>query len=148
MSKHLFTTFVFTPAGASDAALAIAASRAGAVGVVNAEFQSDSQTVLAMLASVARFASQGYGLKLDRLDLTLETALRSPALSGLTWLIVEPAVLETGWDLLVQLRERGVRILVEVCAPVVPALPTEGVVEGWLLKGNRSEEHTSELQSH
>ena len=34
MSKHLFTTFVFTPAGASDAALAIAASRAGAVGVV------------------------------------------------------------------------------------------------------------------
>ena len=138
MSKQLFTTFVFTPAGASEAALAIAACRAGAVGVVNAEFHPDSQSVLAMLATVARFSGQGYGLKLDRLDLTLETALRSPALSGLTWLIVEPAVLVTGWDLLVQLRERGVRILVEVCAPVVPALPAEGVVEGWLLKGNEA----------
>jgi hypothetical protein len=77
MSKHLFTTFVFTPAGAPEAALAIAACRAGAVGVVNAEFQPDSQSVLAMLATVARFSGQGYGLKLDRLDLTLETALRS-----------------------------------------------------------------------
>lgn len=138
MPKPLFTTFVFTPAGASDATLAIAACRAGAVGVVNAEFLSDSQTVLSMLAAVSRFAGEGYGLKLDRTDLTLETALRSPALAGLAWLIVEPGVAISSWDLLVQLHERGVHILVEVCAPVLPALPAEGVVEGWLLKGNEA----------
>ena len=34
---NAFTTFVFTPAGLGQADLAIAASRAGAVGIYNAE---------------------------------------------------------------------------------------------------------------
>lgn len=138
MQQPLFTQFVFTPAGQDDASLAIAACRAGAVGVVNAEWQPDSQVVLAMLAQVARHGGEGYGLKLDRLDLTLETALQSPALSGLAWLIVEAPLVEAAWPLMTQLQARGVRLLVEVCAPVLPVLPAEGVVEGWLLKGNEA----------
>ncbi|MFZ2989520.1 beta-ketoacyl synthase N-terminal-like domain-containing protein, partial [Ideonella sp.] len=138
MLKLPFTTLVFTPAGLADATMAIAACRAGAVGVVNAEWIDDSQVVLALLARTAQHAGAGYGLKLDRLDLTLSTALQSPALAGLGWLILEAPLLEEAASLLGGLRARGVKVLVEVCAPVVPALPAGAEIDGWLLKGNEA----------
>jgi hypothetical protein len=58
-----FRVFVLTPAGRCDPALAIAATRAGAVGVLDAELQPDTARVGEALARLARHARAGFGLR-------------------------------------------------------------------------------------
>ena len=59
-----FTQFVFTPAGLGDPTLAIAASRAGAVGVYNAELEADARRTVASLERLAAHAQGPFGVKL------------------------------------------------------------------------------------
>src|SRR3954465_12693235 len=55
---RLLDFMVLTPAGTPDPALAIAGSRAGALGVLNLEFANDKPT---SFAALARLASHGQG---------------------------------------------------------------------------------------
>ena len=51
-----FITFVFTPAGQRDASLAIAGSRAGGVGVLDAELEASLDAVVEDLQRIATHA--------------------------------------------------------------------------------------------
>lgn len=133
-----FTQFVFTPAGSGDVTLAIAASRAGAVGVYNAELDGDSKHALAMLDTLSRLARGAFGLKLDALDEALLPALRSFAPRGLDWLIINrhSAAAHVGW--LPGLRSAGLRVLVEVTSAEPLNAQVQAAVDGVLVKGNEA----------
>src|SRR5437763_6295842 len=55
---------ILTPTGLTDPALAIAACRAGARGVLNLEFAADAAAVGAAVDRLARFAPGGFGAAL------------------------------------------------------------------------------------
>ena len=134
-----FTTFVFTPAGLGDVSLAIAASRAGAVGIYNAELEPDSAAVVACLQRLAHHARGVFGIKLDRLDDALCRAIESRAHgTGLPWLVVDVEAVgdRAGW--LGELRARGTRVLVEVRSAALPDERIAAAIDGWLVKGNEA----------
>src|SRR5262245_33294744 len=57
---------VLTPPGVANASLAIAACRAGAVGVVDLEFAPDPAAARAALRRLAEFTTAPFGVKLGR----------------------------------------------------------------------------------
>lgn len=134
-----FVKFAFTPAGWDDVALAIAATRAGGVGVVNAELQPETRLIVAAVERLAAFAPTGFGVKLDRADADILDVLGRHAGRGMQWLIVDEAVLlgPHAADL-AALREAGVRLLVEVRAPRWSARSLDAEADGLLIKGNES----------
>ena len=135
-----FTAFVFTPAGLGDVSLAIAASRAGAVGIYNAELEPDASAVVARLQRLAEHARGVFGIKLDRLDDAVCRAIESRAAgAGLPWLVVDVEAVgeRAGW--LAELRGRGTRVLVEVrSAAVAHDERLAAGIDGWLVKGNEA----------
>ncbi len=133
-----FTQFVFTPAGLGDVTLAIAASRAGAVGVYNAELDTDAKATLALLARLARHARGAFGIKLDVIDDTLAAGLRAQAVAGLRWLIVDAASASPWTALFDELRGAGTSVLAETSTsrPIDAALLAH--VDGILVKGNEA----------
>jgi len=133
-----FTQFVFTPAGLGDAALAIAASRAGAVGVYNAELDTDTKAVVAALERLAQHARGGYGIKLDAVDATLAASLRAHAGRGLQWLIVDAGLVAEQLDLIDGLRAAGTQVLAEVRTPQPLDAALEAHLDGLLVKGNEA----------
>lgn len=134
-----FTTFVFTPAGLNDAALAIAASRAGAVGVYNAEFDADGASALQALEQLERLGRGDIGLRLDAIDQPLAAAITATAgrRQGL-WLIVDASLLATQSDLFTALRQAGVRLLAEVRSAAPLPQGHEALVDAVMVKGNEA----------
>jgi acyl transferase domain-containing protein/NAD(P)H-dependent flavin oxidoreductase YrpB (nitropropane dioxygenase family)/NAD(P)-dependent dehydrogenase (short-subunit alcohol dehydrogenase family) len=132
-----FTKFVFTPAGYADAALAIAACRAGGVGVLNGELASNSAAVVAALDQLAANARAPYGLKLDALSDGLAAAARAHANQDLKWLIVDAEILSACEALIADVRRAGVRVLAEVKSADWPASALASC-DGLLIKGNES----------
>src|SRR5262245_32213666 len=80
--------FVLTPPGAPDATLAIAASRAGGVGVINLEFTDDVTTALAAVTKLATYGKGRFAILVDSDAENLLTACLSPAFSDLQIVIL------------------------------------------------------------
>ncbi len=133
-----FIKFVFTPAGLGDVALAIAASRAGAVGVCNTELESDPVRACAAIERLARHAQGHFGVKLDRLDDTVLACLPEQVVHGLRWLIVDEALVAAGQHWWAPLRQAGVQLLAEVVNPGWTGAALDAKVDGLLIKGNES----------
>jgi acyl transferase domain-containing protein/NAD(P)-dependent dehydrogenase (short-subunit alcohol dehydrogenase family)/NAD(P)H-dependent flavin oxidoreductase YrpB (nitropropane dioxygenase family) len=133
-----FTKFVLTPAGLGDASLAIAASRAGAVGVYNAELDIDPGVTWTAMGRLAQHAHGAYGIKLDAIDEACGDALRTQASCGMSWLLVDAALIAEHASLLGALRLAGTRVLAEVrtSKALGPALETQ--IDGILVKGNEA----------
>ncbi len=133
-----FISFVFTPAGLGDPTLAIAASRAGAVGIYNAELDADTGQIVAALERLAVHAHGGFGVKLDAIGEPVEAKLRLLASRGLGWVVVAVDLVAQHQGLLEGLRQLGVRVLAEVrTAAPLPASITARI-DGLLVKGNEA----------
>src|SRR5688572_24760534 len=74
-----FDFIVATPPGLADPALAIAASRAGALGVLDLQFVADAARALTAVEILARQAHRRCGVKLD----SSASALNERVLSAL-----------------------------------------------------------------
>jgi NAD(P)H-dependent flavin oxidoreductase YrpB (nitropropane dioxygenase family) len=133
-----FTTFAFTPAGLCNADLAIAACRAGGVGIVNGEMQADSGPARRALDTLAGAVGSAYGIKLDSIDADMAAALRAHGQGGLRWLIIDAGLVSAQRELLQELRLAGAKVLAEVVTPHWPAAGLETLVDGLLLKGNEA----------
>ena len=133
-----FTKFVFSPAGLGDASLAIAGSRAGAVGVYNAELDLEPAVTWAAMGRLAQHAHGVYGIKLDAIDEACGDALRAQASRGMAWLIVDAGLLNEHASLVGALRLAGTRVLAEfrTAEALDPAL--EAQLDGILVKGNEA----------
>nr|WP_167854701.1 type I polyketide synthase [Haliea sp. SAOS-164] len=134
-----FEKFVFTPAGSGDATLAVAACRAGAVGVLNLELLSDPLCFEAQLGQLACFAKgHKFGVKVDTFSHKLVDHLCELAPAGLAYLFVDAALVEPNRVAVEKLRKQGVTLLAEIHSSEFDLGPVENAVDGLLLKGHES----------
>jgi len=133
-----FTTFVFTPAGQMDATLAICASRAGAVGILNGELSTDLQALQAALETLAQSAHAPFGVKLDAYSEALRATLVAYAERGMRWVVLDAELLDDCETLISQLRGRNVKVLLEVKTADWNDSALTPWADGLVLKGNEA----------
>src|SRR5580704_15369080 len=61
-----YSVLVLTPSGVANPALAIAACRAGAFGILDLEYTNDSTATRAALERLERFTTSDFGVKVGR----------------------------------------------------------------------------------
>jgi acyl transferase domain-containing protein/NAD(P)H-dependent flavin oxidoreductase YrpB (nitropropane dioxygenase family)/NADP-dependent 3-hydroxy acid dehydrogenase YdfG len=131
-----FGFIALSPAGPADAAVAIAASRAGALGVLNLELTVDRDAAFEELSALAELSRGPWGVLLD--DDELLTALLSAELSGLECVLV-PAADEARLRALVE-RAKAARLRVYAVATSLEqaqAAETAGV-DALIAKGHEA----------
>ena len=136
----LFKVYVFTPPGLRDPTLAIAASRAGAVGIYNAEFDTDNDAAIDALDRMAQLGRGPFGLKLDAVDDALGAAIDGAleAGRGPDWLILDAPLLDSQRAAVARWRAAGVRVLAEVRTAAPLAAGAEAAIDGLVVKGNEA----------
>lgn len=132
----MFVKFVITPAGHAATTLALAGARAGAVGVVDAEFDLDAGTTRRRLGTLPPEKAGSLGLRLGPADDALWTLLA--ARPDIGWLIVGPAQLQAHGAALAACRAAGTRVVLEVTETRALAPEVEAAVDGLMLKGNEA----------
>ncbi|NOY53204.1 MAG: acyltransferase domain-containing protein, partial [Deltaproteobacteria bacterium] len=133
-----FQKLVYTPSGLSDPTLAIAACRAGGVGILNMEIITDPVSLRRGLGLLHLKSGAPYGLKLKTLQRDLLDVVVDYAAKGLRWLIVDCRSACGAADAIRSLRKEGVRVLVEVLSLEWPEDPVDDLVDGLVLKGNEA----------
>jgi acyl transferase domain-containing protein/NAD(P)H-dependent flavin oxidoreductase YrpB (nitropropane dioxygenase family)/NAD(P)-dependent dehydrogenase (short-subunit alcohol dehydrogenase family)/acyl carrier protein len=128
---------VLTPAGAADAALAIAAGRAGARGFLDLEHDDGSPAAFAALERLAHFAPDGFGVKLGANAGTLLPRLLDAASRCREILLAGGEHPElSAW--IADLRKRRLRVLFEAVT-LDEALHGAALdIDGLILKGHES----------
>ena len=133
-----FHCLVQTPAGLDDLALAIAASRAGGVGVFNAEAHSNQWIEERLTVLTQATLQQVCGVKLAVLDSTLQNWLLSEANVSLRWLLLdETAASALATDWLTAFRCLGGRVLVESVG-WRESYRADPEIDGWIVKGHEA----------
>jgi acyl transferase domain-containing protein/NAD(P)H-dependent flavin oxidoreductase YrpB (nitropropane dioxygenase family)/NAD(P)-dependent dehydrogenase (short-subunit alcohol dehydrogenase family)/acyl carrier protein len=132
-----FDVLVLTPAGVVDVALAIAASRCGALGLLDLEHEDDPSVARASLERLNHFVKTGFGVKIGSGSRLLPSTLLEPASGCRTLLIAggESTELEK-W--LEPCRRQGVRVLAEAVSLSEARRAEKLGVDGLVLKGNES----------
>ncbi|MGH8212132.1 MAG: hypothetical protein ACREPP_02735, partial [Rhodanobacteraceae bacterium] len=133
-----FVTFVLPPAGYRNCALAIGACRAGGVGIINGELETDGAQLARELDEVSRKSRSAYGIRLDAVDGAVERALRAHARDGLRWVVFDCALVPSIRELVSALRAEGVQVLAEVTGPDWPGEPLYELLDGLWVKGNEA----------
>lgn len=133
-----FQLLAFTPAAEPHPSLAIAASRAGLIGVFNAEFGLPADDLAAALGRLEGAARGAWGLKLRQLaGAAGEVALRFIAEGRLRWLIVDAEAAAGAAERLAAARAGGCQLLLELTAwpAAETALPAH---DGLIVKGHEA----------
>ena len=143
-----FITFVFTPSGHRDVSLAIAGSRAGGIGVLDAELAPRFDTVVEDLERIATHARGAFGVRLGSIADANANSLHPFVQRGLAWLIVDLDAVEQAGDFVREMREAGVRVLAEVRSFHPLDAAREDRIDGLLLKGNESGGYVGESSSY
>ncbi|HEY7157886.1 MAG TPA: nitronate monooxygenase, partial [Gemmataceae bacterium] len=128
---------VLTPAGAADPALAIAACRAGARGFLDLEYDTESPAAHAALDRLARFAPDGFGVKLGPAGAFLLPRLlkeSSPCREVILAGGEHPELSE--W--IACFRLRRIRVLFEAVATAEARRGAALDIDGLILKGHES----------
>lgn len=133
-----FSKFVFTPAGSDDVTLAVAACRAGGIGVLNSELGGDHHVIIDKLTFLSEKAGSGYGLKLGFFDDNLLALVIEYKQKGLDWLILDCEIVNADPIRIVELRRHGVKVLGEVKTSCWPGSSLDEVIDGLILKGNEA----------
>ena len=136
--KCQFQKFVYTPAGSEDVILAIAACRAGGVGVVNAELGYEAPSLLRRLSELDDKAHSPYGLRVPRIEDSLLPELLRRAGNGLGWLILDADGVGACQRGVAALRAVGVKVLAETAYQRKPETPLDDSVDGLIVKGNEA----------
>lgn len=145
-----FLTFVIVPAQLWHAELCIAAVRAGGIGVIDAEFENDTENIFKCLESLdckETGASGAYGLKLGYFDKDILDKLKPFFGKNLQWLIVDAASADRDIKVLKKLKENNLNILVECVTGAIPDCVQKKLVDGVIVKGNESSGYVGEEAS-
>jgi len=140
MKASTFTKFAFTPAGLCDGTRAVAACRAGGIGILNTELLHSTDTVgtiARQLDFISAKTSAEFGLKLDTAEADLLDLARKYTSRGLRWLIVDSETLPPA-DNIKKLRDDGIKILVETRNCHWPDRPTDLAIDALVLNGNEA----------
>ena len=133
-----FKMLAYTPYGLLDPAIAIAASRAGAIGILNLESAADERLAMAAVSKLAQHCRNECGIKLDGNAKELLTCL-IPRLTGKIKTIVLTATDRASLkDQVVALHELGLTVLIEAVDLEQARAGEAAGVDGLIAKGNES----------
>ncbi len=138
---------VYTPAGSDSATLAIAASRAHGIGILNAELFGSADSICEQLIMLSKYVDGSFGIKLDSADAHIIDAVKSHLISKLHWLVVDAEIISACADTVSSLRDKGVNVLAEVSSPGWPGGKIPEDLDGFVLKGNEAGGFVGEYSS-
>ena len=133
-----FEFIVVTPPGFGDPALAIAASRAGALGVLDLQFLTDEDIALAAVKMLAQQCRGRAGIKLDSSTSRLYDRVLSCLPDALSVVILSPVDPTQVADSVRKLHERHLTVLLEVISEAEARAGKEAGVDGLIAKGHES----------
>ena len=137
-SNGNFVKIVYTPAGQDDATMAIAACRAGGIGVLNAEFSINTEKLINQIEFLSTKVSTPFGLKLENIGKELKDAIEAHAQKGLGCLIVDEDSFPGNKAWIAQIRGRNVAVLMETFSLCMPRYDFRELIDGVVVKGNES----------
>lgn len=141
-----FQKMIFSPAGLTHPALAIAASRAGGLGVLDLEFETLSPATFEQLDLLERHCGErGFGVRLGDFADLLAKALSDKA--GLRLLVLDASQLTEWSACLCSLRERDIQVLLELSDSQALSATTLSAIDGLLLKGHEAAGFVGESSS-
>jgi acyl transferase domain-containing protein/NAD(P)H-dependent flavin oxidoreductase YrpB (nitropropane dioxygenase family)/NAD(P)-dependent dehydrogenase (short-subunit alcohol dehydrogenase family)/acyl carrier protein len=133
-----FQLIALTPPGLVDASIAIAACRAGGLGVLDLEYTRNASAAIAAIAKLAQHAKQACGIKIDANaeEFVADVSSRLPEQIKVAILTAaHPDILR--WQVH-RLRSRSVRILLEITHLEQALLGAEMGVDGLIAKGQEA----------
>ncbi|MCX7013377.1 MAG: beta-ketoacyl synthase N-terminal-like domain-containing protein, partial [Candidatus Sumerlaeota bacterium] len=136
--ENAFRLFALTPAGMADPSVAIAAARAGAVGVLNLEFASDSGASLRALERMARHGRGERGILIDAENAPLAEEIRTLGDGLFHWVLLTSSSRDALQREIALWRARPVRILVQAIHLHEANAAVEAGADGVIAKGAES----------
>ncbi len=133
-----FDFIVVTPTGLPDPALAIAASRAGALGVLDLQFVSDTARALSAVEILARQARGRCGIKIDSRASPFSDRILSALSDHVSVAILSPIDPTRVVDCVGALRDRHLTVLLEAVTETEARLGAAAGVDGLIAKGHES----------
>ncbi len=127
-----------TPAGQTDPAIAIAACRAGGIGILDLEFATDPGRASAAVDRLARFAGRGAGVRLDADDLARLATVVEQLPDPVEYAILTATAPEALPVAVRMLREQSRRVWLEVGNDEQAKLGERLGVDGLVAKGQES----------
>ncbi len=132
-----FDVLVLTPAGTGDPSLAIAACRAGARGFLDLEHDAQSPIASRAMDRLARYAPEGFGVKLGSTAAPLLPFLIAEG-SRCREIILAGGEFPEMAEWIALFRGRGIRILWESITPAEARQGAKLDIDGLILKGHES----------
>jgi NAD(P)H-dependent flavin oxidoreductase YrpB (nitropropane dioxygenase family) len=127
----------FTPAATFDPAIAIAASRAGAVGMLDLEHARSERDALAAVRRLARYGGRECGVKLDG-GSQLAAAITAALPESVRWILLTATDSDELRAHVARVRRRGAVLLLEATTAEAAALGEELEVDGLVAKGHEA----------
>ncbi len=124
--------------GTADPAVAIAASRAGAIGVVDLQYMRDESQALAAVARLAQYGRGRVGVKVEDASPSFLTSVLLLAPPHLNVAVVTPTSLEGTSAAVQALHGRNVHVLVEATRIEEAELGERAGADALIAKGNES----------
>ncbi len=133
-----FDYLVISPPGLADPTLPIAASRAGAIGILDLQFVSEQEKIGNAVCTLARHAKGRFGVRLDSAVWEIYEPLFSNLPDGLSFAIVTPANLQRLGEQIRILHRLKVAVLVEAISEEEARAGEEAGADALIAKGNES----------
>ncbi len=133
-----FRLIAVTPSSLPDPSIAIAASRAGEIGIVDLEYLKNEQEALEAISKLSRYVKKNCGIKLSSREEHFTTTIISKLPKQIDVAILTgdtPDVLRKQVQLL---KKRGVTVLLQVTSPDQARPGNAAGVDGLIAKGNEA----------
>ncbi len=133
-----FKLVVITPPGLPDPSLAIAASRAGGLGILDLEYTRDIKVSVRAIRKMAAFAKSACGVKLNGDHDAFITAIKPRLTEGINWVVLTPGKPSILKKFIKALHHRNKQVILEVTSLDQARLGQRLGVDGLLAKGNEA----------
>lgn len=133
-----FQVFVYTPPGIPDPSMAIAASRAGSLGVLDLEYTRDKRATLDAIEKLSRYARNEFGVKLDSRAGKFLTEVTSGLPQQLTTVILTYSDTQILKKQVRALHLRKLRVLLEATCLEEAQIGEQLGVDGVIAKGHEA----------
>ncbi len=133
-----FRQIVLTPPGLPDPAFAIAASRAGELGLLDLEYVADAQAAHQAADRLARLANNPYGLKLNCRQGELLASLLAQAPEHLTCILLTRPAPDPLRQQVEIIHQKNRRVLLEATSLAEARLGEQLGVDGVIAKGHEA----------
>ncbi len=130
-----FQVIVYTPPGPPEPAIAIAASRAHCIGVLDLEYTTDKKAALAAIKRMAEYASYEFGIKLDSHSEVFWREVIGDLPEKLSWVILTNGSEHLLLNQVKTFQRRGLSVLLEATCLAEAWIGEQCGVNGIIAKG-------------